>query len=249
MSDHWSATAYAANARFVTELGAPVVTLLRPRPGERILDLGCGDGALSEELAAIGAEVVGVDASEDMVRAARKRGLEAHVHDGAVLPFTAEFDAVFSNAALHWMTRPDAVIRSVARSLRPGGRFVAEFGGQGNIAAVRTAIVAVLSRDHLIETDLDDIWYFPSRDGYARALEKGGFEVQDIELIPRPTLVEAGMEQWLRTLAGPALARLGYEARERAIVDIARLVRPALRDREGRWWLDYVRLRFRARLA
>ncbi len=245
--DFWSAERYARDARFVSDLGAPVVTLLRPRPGERILDLGCGDGRLGQELAAVGADVVGIDSSSDMVRAARARGLDARVMAAEALDFAEEFDAVFSNAALHWMTRPDAVIRGVSRALRPGGRFVGEFGGHGNVAAIHTAIVAVLSRDYGRETALEDVWYFPTADAYGAKLEAGGFEVQEIELIPRPTLVEAGIEAWLRTLAAPALGALGPAERERAIVDIARLVRPALRDEGGQWWADYVRLRFRAR--
>jgi trans-aconitate methyltransferase len=120
-AQEWKASRYAENARFVSDLGQAVFDLLNPRPGERILDLGCGDGALTEKLVAAGANVVGVDASPDMVNAARQRGIDARVMDGGSLDFNSEFDAVFSNAAVHWMKRdPDAVIAGVHRSLKPG---------------------------------------------------------------------------------------------------------------------------------
>ncbi len=139
---HWEAQRYARNARFVADLGQPVVELLAPLPGERILDLGCGDGPLTRKLVELGCSVVGVDAGPDMIRAAREMGLDAHVVDGHELAFAREFDAVFSNAALHWMKRdPQAVIAGVARALRPGGRFVGEMGGHGNVAAIVTALL------------------------------------------------------------------------------------------------------------
>src|SRR5512142_2028530 len=136
----WDPERYARNARFVADLGMPVVELLAPKSGERILDLGCGDGALTEKLVAMGCTVVGVDGSAEQVAAARARGLDCHVMDGEQLTFNNEFDAVFSNAALHWMKRADAVIAGVWRALKPGGRFVAECGGHGNIKAIETAL-------------------------------------------------------------------------------------------------------------
>src|SRR5439155_9857283 len=126
---NWDADRYARTAGYVSQLGAPLIELLAPTPGERILDLGCGEGALTEKIAASGATVVGVDGSNDMIAAARERGLDAHVMDGQSLTFEREFDAVFSNAALHWMTRADDVIQGVRRALKPAGRFVAEMGG------------------------------------------------------------------------------------------------------------------------
>lgn len=246
--DAWSAGRYEAHARFVSDLGAPVVTLLDPKPGERILDLGCGDGALTEALVRAGAEVVGVDASPDMVAATRARGLEADVADGHALEFDREFDAVFSNAALHWMTRPDAVIAGVARALKPGGRFVAELGGQGNVAAIRTALIVALE-GRGVTTDLSEIWYFPSAAEHEERLEAAGFVVEEIALIPRPTPVISGMQAWLETLAAPALALLPEPERAGARDRVAALLRPALCDAHGRWVADYMRLRFRARLA
>lgn len=245
MADAWSAERYDRTARFVSDLGAPVVDLLAPQPGERILDLGCGDGVLSLRLMEAGAEVMGVDASPDMVSAARARGVDAHVGDGRALALDGPFDAVFSNAAMHWMTDPDAVLSGIARALRPGGRLVAEMGGHGNVAAIRSALLAVL-RARGVETTLHEIWYFPSADEQRRRLEAAGFAVEEIRLIPRPTLVEAGMVDWLHTLAAPAVALLPEGERDAAVAEVAALVEPAFVDADGRVWADYVRLRFRA---
>ncbi|QIE54566.1 methyltransferase domain-containing protein [Pikeienuella piscinae] len=245
--DHWSAARYEANARFVTDLAGRAVALLDPRPGERILDLGCGDGALAKALADHGCEMVGVDSSADMAARARARGVDARVMDGHALNFDGEFDAVFSNAALHWMTRPDAVFAGVAQALKPGGRFVAEQGGQGNVAAIRTALIAVLAEAG-VETDLTEIWSFPSAAEASRRLEAAGFEVEECALHPRPTPIDSGMEAWLETLAAPVLAVLPEGERAPARARVAALVRPALCDGDGMWTADYMRLRFRARL-
>src|SRR5579863_4880630 len=142
----WDPDAYARNARFVSDLGAPVVELLAPRPGERILDLGCGDGALTAKLVALGCRVVGVDSSAAQVEAARRLGLDARVGDGNRLHFNQEFDAVFSNAAIHWMNRPDYVIAGASRALRPGGRFVGEFGGHGCVEKIKRGVNSVARR-------------------------------------------------------------------------------------------------------
>jgi SAM-dependent methyltransferase len=244
-ADAWSAERYAAHARFVSDLGAPVAELLAPRRGERILDLGCGDGALTAQLLGAGAEVVGLDASPDMVAAARARGIDAREGDAAALPFEAEFDAVFSNAALHWVTRAAAAVEGIARALRPGGRFVAEFGGFGNVAAIRTALVAVLAREG-VTTTLDEVWFFPTPEDYAARLARAGLAVEEIALVPRPTRVESGMAAWLETLAAPVLAKLPEGRRSAATAAAEALLAPALRDGAGTWWADYVRLRVRA---
>ncbi|MEL7215688.1 MAG: class I SAM-dependent methyltransferase, partial [Pseudomonadota bacterium] len=241
----WNAAEYEATARFVSDLGAPVLDLLAPIRGERILDLGCGDGALTAKILEAGAEVIGLDASRDMVAAARARGVDARVSDGHSFELGETFDAVFSNAALHWMTEPDRVLSAVARHLEPGGRFVAEQGGHGNVAAIRTALIAVLER-YGCRTDLKDVWYFPGVDEQRARLDAAGFDVTEIGLIPRPTRVAAGVGAWLDVLAAPAMAKLDQDVRARAILDIETLLRPALCDSQGHWTADYVRLRFRA---
>jgi SAM-dependent methyltransferase len=243
----WTADRYARNARFVADLGAGVVEWLDPRPGERILDLGCGDGALTVKLREAGATVVGADASEALVTAARALGLDALVMDGEALTFEREFDAVFSNAALHWMPNAGAVIDGIGRALKPGGRFVAEFGGKGNVAAIVTALLAVGER-YGIEPRHAMPWYFPTPDEYAALLEAAGFAVERIALIPRPTPLPGDIRGWLETFREPFFRAAGPDA-EAALDAVTRLLAPSLRDQSGRWTADYVRLRVAARLS
>ena len=217
--------------------------LLAPVAGERILDLGCGDGALTEALVARGCAVVGVDASAAQVEAARRRGLDARVMDGQRLAFDAEFDAVFSNAALHWMTNPERVIAGVWRALRPSGRFVGELGGRGCVARIVAALRAALARQGVDESRIQP-WYFPGDDEYRARLEAHGFTVRSSALIPRPTSLPGDLADWLETFAESFLTA----ARDRgALLEAVRAeLRPHLCDAEGRWMADYVRLRFAA---
>ncbi len=245
----WNAEGYARHARFVADLGAPVLDLLAPRPGERILDLGCGDGALTERIAAAGADVVGCDASPELLEAAAARGLAVRLADGHALPFEAEFDAVFSNAALHWMRRdPGAVVAGVRRALRPGGRFVGEMGGHGNVAAVMTALTAALAR-HGVDGTAAMPWYFPTSEEYQALLEAEGFTVESIALLPRPTPLPTGMAGWLATFGAPFVRALPEAERGAVLLEAERLLAPSLRDRAGHWTADYVRLRFAAKLG
>lgn len=244
----WSAEGYARNARFVADLGQPVLELLAPRPGERILDLGCGDGALTAKLVAAGATVVGADASAELVAAARALGLDARIADGQALAFGPEFDAVFSNAALHWMRQPDAVIAGVRRALKPAGRFVGEFGGHGNVAAIVTALVAALNARGL-DGAARIPWFFPTPAEYAAKLQAQGFRVDSIGLVPRPTPLPTGMRGWLDTFANPLLDGIAGAARAEILDEVEALLAPSLRDQSGAWSADYVRLRFAAALA
>ncbi len=242
---HWDPERYARNARFVADLGAPLVELLAPQRGETILDLGCGDGALTETLVARGAVVVGVDGSAEQVAAARARGLDARQADGQSLDFDAAFDAVFSNAALHWMRRADAVIAGVWRALKPGGRFVGEMGGAGNVAGIITALVAALDRRGL-DGQAANPWYFPTPEDYRRRLEGQGFEVLSIALIDRPTPLPGPMADWLETFAETFLKLVPVEVRADLAAEVSEALRPTHCDPEGRWTADYVRLRFSA---
>jgi trans-aconitate methyltransferase len=242
---HWSAARYAASAHFVPAFGAPVVELLDPRPGERILDLGCGDGTLTAKIAAAGAHVVAIDAAPDMIAAAKAKGLDARVVPGQSLAFEREFDAVFSNAALHWMHPPETVIAGVARALKPGSRFVAEMGGHNNTAAIQTAFRAVLGKRG-IEALSQSPWYFPSAAAYGAKLEAAGFRVEDIAIIPRPTPLEAGFGPWLDTFADDFFAPLAPADRAVARQEVIDLLEPILKDETGLWIADYVRLRFKA---
>jgi len=243
----WNTEAYAAHGRFVATLATPVVELLAPKLGEHILDLGCGDGALTEQLSASGAIVTGVDNSPAMLEAAKKRGLQVERHNADDLPYQHQFDAVFSNAALHWLTaeKHPAVLAGIYRALKPGGRFVAEMGGQGNIAAIRTALSAVLA-PYGIDTETAAASFYPAPAIYRRLLEQAGFTIDSIELIPRPTPLPGGMEDWLKTFRNGVLEQLGEKDREDAINKTVALLTPILRDGDGNWVADYVRLRFRA---
>jgi len=246
-AQEWNSSRYAQNARFVSDLGQPVLELLDPQPGERILDLGCGDGALTEKLVAAGAQVVGVDGSIDMINASRKRGLDARVMDAYDLTFNNEFEAVFSNAALHWMKRhPDVVLQGVRRALKPGGRFAAEMGGHGCVAAIVVALCATLEKHGIAQPASFIPWYFPTVEDYRVRLERAGFRAEYIALIPRPTPLPTGMRGWLETFAIPFTNLLPEGEHAGFLDEVTERLRPALCDEQGRWTADYVRLRFLA---
>ena len=241
----WSPELYAKNARFVSDLGMPVVALLAPRAGERILDVGCGDGPLTKKLVEMGCKVVGVDASPAMIEAAKAMGLDARVMDGQTLQFEGEFDAVFSNAALHWMKQADAVIAGVWRALKPGGRFVGEFGGDGNTATVLRALEVALQQRGLDFRTLSP-WYFPSVEEHRNKLEAHGFVVNSIALIPRPTPLPGSLVAWLETFAQSFIGALPTAERAAFLTQVADLCRSTLCNADDMWSVDYVRLRFAA---
>jgi SAM-dependent methyltransferase len=215
---------YATNARFVADLGQVVVELLAPRPGERILDLGCGDGALTEKLVAAGSDVRGVDSSAAQIEAAKALGLDVEVADATALRFDEEFEAV---------------------SLVPGGRFVGEFGGFGCVQSIVDALDAALAaRGVAIETVHP--WFFPDVDIYAGLLRARGFEVQSIALVPRPTELPGEVTGWLETFCGPFLQPFDQAERVAVAGEVRDALRPALLREDGVWVADYVRLRFEA---
>jgi len=241
----WDPERYARNARFVSDLGMPVVELLAPKPGERILDLGCGDGALTKKLQDVGCQVVGVDGSAAQVEAARAIGINALVMDGRQLSFQEEFDAVFSNAALHWMKQAGAVIASVWRALKPGGRFVAECGGHGCVAKIEAALVEALNRRGT-DGATHNPWYFPTAAEYRCHLEVQGFKVNYAALIPRPTPLPGDIEGWLETFAQSFTAALPVQERAGFLREVKEKLKPQLCDAADQWTADYVRLRFAA---
>jgi SAM-dependent methyltransferase len=249
MTQTWDPNAYALDGAFVHGLAGGVLEWLAPQPGERILDLGCGDGQLTARIAAGGVHIVGVDSSAAMVSAARARGVTTDEASAEALPHPeGSFDAVFSNAALHWVRDQDAMMAEVHRVLRPHGRFVAEMGGHGNIAAIRVALMAVLEQ-HGFGGAEDGVNYYPTPEGYTRRLQRHGFQVERIALIPRPTPLErSGMAGWLQTFRRGVLDKLPATLRNQVIQECCTLLAPALRDEDGNWVADYVRLRFAARV-
>lgn len=241
----WSASDYARNGGFVQELAGPIFAMLAPKSGERILDLGCGDGSLTAEIKAAGADVLGVDLSDELLAVARMKGLTVQKTDGHALDFVQEFDAVFSNAALHWMRAPELVIAGVARALKPRGRFVGELGGHGNVAAIATAMRAVSEARGGDPARLTP-WFFPTVEEYSSLLTKLGFSVREIALVPRPTSLKTGMEGWLRTFGRSFFEQFEEPERTVALSQALELLRPSLCDSHGRWTADHIRLRFSA---
>jgi SAM-dependent methyltransferase len=240
----WDPSSYNRNAGFVSELGAGVVELLAPQPGERVLDLGCGEGTLAQAIQQAGCKVVGVDASAPLVEAARARGVEAQVANAEALAFDNEFEAVFSNAALHWMRDADAVLRGVYKALVPGGRFVAEMGGYGCVAKIRAALAQVLAK-YDIDANAREPWYFPSAEEYRQRLERAGFRVRSIVLFDRPTPLPTGVKGWLATFAQTQLAGLSTSQISNALSEARTILQPQLCGPDG-WFADYTRLRFAA---
>lgn len=241
----WSAERYARTARFVSDLGMPVVELLAPKPDECILDLGCGDGALTEKLAALGARVIGIDSAPDFIAASKARGLDARLMNGEALTLPETFDAVFSNAAMHWMPDQDAVMRGVFAILRPGGRFVVEMGGVGNVQAIAAAVMAALRRRGIDPAPLVP-WVFPTVEEQTARLKRHGFDVVSMALIPRPTPLPGPLGDWLENFAEAFIAAVPPPEREAMKAEISEALAPRLKDAEGRWIADYVRLRFKA---
>lgn len=243
----WDPAGYAQHAGFVAELGAPLLDLLAPKPGERVLDIGCGDGALSARIQAAGCQVLGIDSSPEQVAATRARGIDARVLDAQQLEQEAEwtgcFDAVFSNAALHWMPDQAAVARGMAQVIRPGGRCVGELGGVGNVAKVRAGLFAALQR-HGIDHRARNPWTFPDRDTLAAHLEAAGFIIDRLERFERPTVLPGDISGWFDTFAGNFLDDPPAALRKK-VVDTARELLEDELCSAGTWTLDYVRLRFR----
>ena len=245
MAQTWDPRVYAKHARFVSDLGQPVVELLAPVPGERILDLGCGDGVLTRKLADLGCSIVGVDSSGPQIEAARALGLDARVIDGRDLDFDAEFDAVFSNAALHWMKDAERVIDRVHRALRPGGRFVAECGGHGCVDVIHRALIEALDARGYDGRSASP-WYFPTAEDYADKLTRAGFDVTYIALIQRPTPLPGDIVDWLETFAASFTSVLPQRDRPAYLGDVRARIQSRLCDADGNWTADYVRLRFSA---
>ncbi|HEX8654278.1 MAG TPA: class I SAM-dependent methyltransferase [Allosphingosinicella sp.] len=250
----WSPTDYAANAAFVPALGDAALALLAPQPGELILDIGCGDGTLTLKIMAAGARVIGLDASEAMVEAARAKGVDAFVADAQALDLEeqasrfGQFDAAFSNAALHWMLDPDAVATGIFGMVRPGGRFAGEMGGAGNLAALRGGLRAELAERGFAQPEQDPHWY-PDVAEFVRLYGCAGFTQIQAALVPRPTALPGGLGPWIKTFRSGWLDLAMVPEWERADIaaGVERRLAGTLQQADGGWIADYVRLRFAMR--
>jgi len=245
--DFWNSVLYEGNHAFVWQYGEALLELLAPKAGEQILDLGCGTGQLTEKIAQSGAFVQGIDSSLSMIATAKVNypHINFSVADARNFKVEEPLDAVFSNAVLHWIKQPDAVINCVEKALKPGGRFVAEFGGKGNVGAIVRALLSVLSEIGALEPEALNPWYFPSIGEYAGLLEKQGFDVGYAVLFDRPTPLEggsAGMVNWIEMFAGGFLSGLSDNVRSQVINAVEQRLRPAL-YRDGNWSADYRRIR------
>jgi len=236
-TSRWDAADYARVGAFVAELGSAALDLLDPQPGERILDVGCGDGVLTRKIAERGAQVTGIDSSLEMVRAAHANGVDALVVDASEIAFDGDFDAAFSNAALHWMLDRERVASGIFGALKPGGRFAGEMGGEGNLAKLREALdEELVIRGYAPPVEASN-WYASAED-FADVYEAAGFEQIDARLIDRPTPLDHGVAAWVTTFRRGWLDRAGVPEAERGAIGAA------VAERIGSNVADYVRLRF-----
>jgi trans-aconitate methyltransferase len=244
MKQTWDAELYEARHAFVWHFGESLVELLAPVAGERILDVGCGPGQLTNKIAEHGAAVVGLDSSPDMIGQARQNFPKLHfvLQSATAMEFEDEFDAVFSNATLHWILDARAAARAMFRALRKGGRLLAEFGGIGNVRTIESAVKAVI--EHYTDAPVAGRRFYPSVGEYTSLLEAEGFEVRFAHLFDRPTALEGenGMENWITQFSGFQFEPLAPEARKQAMKEVVELVRSKL-YRDGQWFADYRRLR------
>ncbi|NGP46603.1 methyltransferase domain-containing protein [Bacillaceae bacterium SIJ1] len=243
----WNASLYDTKHAFVSQYGSSLIEWLQPKAGEHILDVGCGTGDLSHSIAATGAQVTGIDASREMIEEAKEKypKLAFFVVDAHELPFSEQFDAVFSNAALHWMLRPSAVLTHIAKSLKPQGRFVAEFGGQGNVETIRTVLLKQCHAHGL--TNAEAPWYFPSIGEYTSRMESAGFVVTQAVLYDRPTPLkgEDGLQSWIHMFADGILSHTDTQTTIQIIKATEQELKPLLYE-NNTWTADYRRLRVTA---
>jgi SAM-dependent methyltransferase len=236
-TSQWDAADYARVGGFVPALGQAALDLLDPQPGEHILDIGCGDGTLTLKIKEMGAEVVGIDNSLSMVAAAKAKGLDARLMDAADLKFGEAFDAVFSNATLHWVLDKERAARAIWFALKPGGRFAGEMGGRGNLARLRVALDNELVARGYGPPTYAANWY-PSVEEFTAVYEQAGFKDIEARLIERPTSLDHGVAAWVTTFRAGWLDRAGVPHDQR------QTIAEAVANRVGSDVADYVRLRF-----
>lgn len=247
MPPDWNAGLYDAAHAFVWEYGRDLLGLLAPQPGERILDVGCGTGHLTAAIAESGAEVLGIDSSEAMIAQACENFPQLHfeTRDICTIDDRDAFDAIFSNAVLHWVQPPEAAALAMARALKPGGRLVCEFGGRGNIKVLVEGAYRALRELGISDPEHFNPWYYPSVAAYSTILERYGVEVTFASLFDRPTPLEEGergLENWFRMFGSRLMEPLGTGQHAEFVRLVSEFAAPHLLH-EGRWTADYRRLR------
>ena len=243
----WNPSLYNDKHSFVYQYGSNLVSLLAPEKGERILDVGCGSGQLTAQIAETGATAVGIDSSPKMIADAKTKfpGIDFFVMDAANFSFTEPFDAIFSNATLHWVLNAEGAIASMYKALRRGGRLVAELGGKGNVQTIVNQLRQSLRENDFEENAEREVWYFPSVAEYTTLLEKQGFRVNMALHFDRETELadsEHGVEDWLEMFGTAFLEGLNAEEKNK----IKKEVQIGIRDKifnNGKWYADYKRLR------
>ncbi|MDZ8050784.1 MAG: class I SAM-dependent methyltransferase [Aulosira sp. ZfuVER01] len=244
---NWDTNLYEDKHAFVWQYGEDLLQLLNPKPGELILDLGCGTGQLTEKIAQTGAEVMGIDSAATMIEKARQNypHIRCDVADARNFQVEQPLDAVFSNAVLHWVQEADKAIASIHQALKPGGRFVAEFGGKGNIQAIATALSSALESIGIPQPQTLNPWYYPSIGEYASLLEQQGFDVIYATIFARPTPLadkEAGIANWIEMFATSFLVGITAEQKIQVIRNVEEILKPTLYQ-DGTWIADYRRIR------
>ncbi len=243
-TNQWNPKTYNKHTAFVSQLALPVVDLLEPKEGEKILDIGCGDGTLAVEIEHRGAKVIGIDMSAEMVEACRDNGIEAYIGSVTDLPYDNMFDALFSNAMLHWVKDARGAVQNIAKVLKNGGKFICEFGGEGNAYHLVSAMEEVFA-NHPEFGVFNNPWYFPSVEEYRALLESEGFRVEYIEIIPRPTPMD-DIANWLDIFANGVTLHLSSEQYEVFKEEVTEILKKKIYSGEEGWMLDYRRLRVKA---
>ena len=243
-TNQWNPNTYNKHTAFVSQLALPVVDLLDPKEGEKILDVGCGEGTLAVEIETRGAKVIGVDMSPEMIEQCQAKDIEAYVGSVISLPYDEEFDSVFSNAMLHWVKDSKSAVQNIAKSLKNGGCFVCEFGGKGNAYTLVSAMQEVFEK-HPEFGEFDNPWYFPSVEEYTTLLESEGFKVEYMKIIPRATPMD-DISNWLDIFANGVTKHLSKEQFEIFKEECRAILKETIYSQEEGWMLDYKRLRVRA---
>ncbi len=244
--DIWNAAFYDGKHSFVSKYGSGIMELLAPMEGEKILDLGCGTGDLAKQLSDSKVNVIGVDQSENMVQQARSKypDIPFFVQDATKLDYEDEFDAVFSNATLHWVKQARKALISTYKSLRHGGRFVAEFGGKGNVQTIVDEIIQQLKTAGIDYQKEQFPWFYPSIAEYSSLMEDVGFRVTFAQHLDRPTPLdgEDGLRNWIKMFGSQLLDGVNSSTQNSIINEVENQLKGRLYQ-DGHWVADYKRIR------